>query len=164
MQLEEITLAMFAACNAVRLVAYVPQIRKAAKDLNGASSVSCTTWSLFLLANLSTVAYALVNRSDWGLAACFASNAVCCIAILVVVNWKRRNYLQATHKAVDGRGRCSCFFGKSTLNRLKRRAPVRGDLATIESTHNLAPRKAFKEHLLRATVCSHRLGLSDQQK
>ena len=30
------------------------------------------TWRLFLLAHLSIVAYAIINRSDWGLAACFA--------------------------------------------------------------------------------------------
>ena len=115
MQLEDITFAMFAACNAIRLVAYLPQIHKAAKDLNGASSVSCTTWTLFLLGHLSTVAYALVNRSDWVLAACFASNAVCCIAILAVVNWKRRNYPQATRMALGGRGRCSCFLERAWL-------------------------------------------------
>ena len=84
MPLEEITLALFTACNSVRVVAYLPQIHKAAKDRNGASSVSCTTWLLFLLGHLSTVAYALVNRSDWGLAACFSINAICCVAILVV--------------------------------------------------------------------------------
>lgn len=56
-------------------VAYVPQILKAANDKNGASSISFMTWFLFLIAHLSTVAYALINRSDWGLAACFAINA-----------------------------------------------------------------------------------------
>src|SRR5262245_23552488 len=66
MSLEEITLALFAACNSFRLVAYVPQILKAASDKNGASSISYMTWFLFLLAHLSTVAYAVVNRSDWG--------------------------------------------------------------------------------------------------
>jgi len=66
MPLEEITLALFTACNSVRVVAYLPQIHKAATDNNGASSVSFMTWMLFLLAHLSTVAYALVNRSDWG--------------------------------------------------------------------------------------------------
>ena len=115
MQLEDVTFAMFAACNAIRLVAYLPQIHKAAKDLNGASSVSCTTWTLFLLGHLSTVAYALVNRSDWVFAACFASNAVCCIAILAVVNWKRRNYPKAIRKALEGRRRCSCFFERAWL-------------------------------------------------
>ena len=90
MPLEEITLALFTACNSVRVVAYLPQIHKAATDKNGASSVSFMTWMLFLLAHLSTVAYALVNRSDWGLAACFSINAICCVAILVVAYRNRR--------------------------------------------------------------------------
>jgi uncharacterized protein with PQ loop repeat len=55
MPLEEITLALFTACNSVRVVAYLPQIHKAATDKNGASSVSFMTWMLFLLAHLSTV-------------------------------------------------------------------------------------------------------------
>lgn len=92
MSLEEITLALFAACNSFRVVAYVPQILKAANDKNGASSISFMTWFLFLLAHLSTVAYALINRSDWGLAACFAVNAVCCLAILAIAYWKRRSH------------------------------------------------------------------------
>jgi hypothetical protein len=92
MSLEEITLALFAACNSIRVVAYVPQIFKAATDKNGASSISFTTWFLFLLAHLSTVTYALINRSDWGLAACFLINALCCVAILATAYWKRRSY------------------------------------------------------------------------
>lgn len=43
-------------------------------------------------ANLSTVAYALVNRADLGLAACFTGNAICCVAILAVAYWKRRDH------------------------------------------------------------------------
>jgi hypothetical protein len=70
----------------------VPQIFKAANDNNGASSISCATWTLFLIAHLSTVACALINGSDWGLAACFATNGVCCVAILAVAYWKRRQH------------------------------------------------------------------------
>jgi uncharacterized protein with PQ loop repeat len=92
MPLEEITLLLFAACNSVRVVAYVPQILKAATDKNGASSISFMTWSLFLLAHGSTVAYAIINRSDWGLAACFAVNAFCCVAILGIAYCKRRSH------------------------------------------------------------------------
>jgi len=92
MSLEEITLGVFAACNTLRIFAYIPQIRKAATDENGASAVSCTTWMLFLVAHVSTVAYAIVNRSDWGLAACFAANAVCCLAIVAVACCKRRRH------------------------------------------------------------------------
>jgi hypothetical protein len=92
MPLADITLTLFAACNVVRLIAYIPQIIKVATDRNGASSISFTTWALFLTANLSTVAYALANRSDWNLAACFMVNATCCAAILALAFWKRRSH------------------------------------------------------------------------
>jgi uncharacterized protein with PQ loop repeat len=98
MTLEEMTLTIFAACNGARIIAYVPQLLKAATDKNGAVSISLMTWLLFCIANLSTVAYALINRSDWWLAACFAGNALCCVAIVVITSWKRRSHaLQARH-------------------------------------------------------------------
>lgn len=97
MPLEEITLALFAACNTIRVVAYFPQILKAATDKNGASSISCTTWTLFLIANLSTVAYALVNRSDWALAACFSINARVLRCHPAVAYWKRRSHARRLH-------------------------------------------------------------------
>jgi hypothetical protein len=99
MTLEEVTLALFTACNSMRIVAYVPQIVKAAADKSGASSISMTTWLLFLIAHLSTVAYALVNRSDWGLAAAFAGNAACSVAILAIAYWKRRSHAKCLHAA-----------------------------------------------------------------
>ena len=64
MSLEEITLALFAACNSFRVVAYVPQILKAANDKNGASSISFITWLLSLLARLSTVAHQGEERQE----------------------------------------------------------------------------------------------------
>lgn len=87
---EDLSMALFAACNSVRVLAYIPQIRKAAIDANGAAAISLTTWALFLVANLSTVAYALVNREDWNLALCFSANACCCVAILAITSWKRQ--------------------------------------------------------------------------
>ena len=92
MPLEDLTLMLFGACNGLRILAYIPQIRKAAMDKNGASAISYTTWALFLIAHVSTVAYALINRSDWGLAVCFAGNALCCAAILVVAFVNRRRH------------------------------------------------------------------------
>jgi hypothetical protein len=97
MTLEEMTLTIFAACNGARIVAYVPQLLKAATDKNGAVSISLMTWFLFLIANLSTVAYALINRSDLWLAACFAGNALCCVAIVVITSWKRRSHALHAH-------------------------------------------------------------------
>lgn len=87
MLIEDITMTVFAACNGIRLVAYVPQIYKAFTHRNGASAISGTTWGLFFIANVSTVAYAIVNRCDYWLAACFGSNAVCCAAILLAAYW-----------------------------------------------------------------------------
>ena len=92
MSLEDLTLMLFTACNSVRIFAYIPQMRTAARDKNGASGISYTTWGLFLLAHLSTVAYALVNRADWSLALCFIGNALCCVAILAITYVKRRQF------------------------------------------------------------------------
>jgi hypothetical protein len=99
MSLEDITLWLFACCNSLRVLAYLPQMRKAAADRHGAAAVSCTTWSLFLVAHLSTVAYALVNRGDGWLAACFAANALGCLGIVAIACWKRRRHAarQARH-------------------------------------------------------------------
>jgi hypothetical protein len=105
MRLEDVTLALFAACNFIRVFAYIPQIHKAATDVNGASAISCTTWALFLVAHVSTVAYALVNRSDWWLAACFASNALCCIAILAIAYWKGQCHAREKSRADASRHR-----------------------------------------------------------
>ncbi len=90
--LEDMTMAAFAACNGLRIFAYLPQMRKAAKDPNGASAISFTTWGLFLVANLSTAAYAIVNQSDWWMAGCFALNACCCFFILVIAGFKAVRY------------------------------------------------------------------------
>jgi hypothetical protein len=92
MQLEHITLTLFTACNGIRLFAYIPQIHKAATDANGVSAISRTTWSLFLIANVSTVLYALINRSDPWLALCFSANALCCIAIVAIASWRVRRH------------------------------------------------------------------------
>ena len=60
-----------------------------------ASAISYTTWALLFITHVSTVAYALVNRQDFWLAACFAGNALCCLCILAVAFWKRCNYVRS---------------------------------------------------------------------
>lgn len=95
MLLEDITMAAFAACNSLRIFAYLPQMRKAAKDPNGASAISFTTWGLFLVANLSTAAYAIVNQSDWWMAGCFILNAFCCLLILGIAAFKSMRHARA---------------------------------------------------------------------
>ena len=92
--LEQVTLAAFTFCNSIRVLAYLPQMRKAATDKNGADAISYTTWGLFLIAHLSTVAYALANQHDAALALCFGGNAICCVTILVLAMRNKRRYLR----------------------------------------------------------------------
>jgi hypothetical protein len=106
MTIADVTLAAFTLCNTARIVAYVPQITKAAKDSGGAQAISFTTWGLFLFSNASAVAYALVNKDDWMMAAIFLGNAVGCAAILLVGARQRKRHrdgqvqqtVRATHK------------------------------------------------------------------
>ena len=97
MTLPEITLALFTISNTLRVVAYLPQIAKAAADRNGVAAISFATWGLFLLSHMSTAAYALVNTQDYAMATMFLGNAAGCSAILLVGAWKRfqhRNLLR----------------------------------------------------------------------
>ena len=84
MTIADITLAIFTLCNSVRILAYVPQITKAVTDQSGAKAISFGTWGLFLISNISAVAYALVNKDDWTLALMFLANAIGCTAIIGV--------------------------------------------------------------------------------
>jgi hypothetical protein len=89
MELADVTLMAFTACNSIRVLAYVPQIWKAATDDNGAQALSYTTWSLFLVSHVTTAAYSLVNKQDWTLAMMFLVNAAACATILAVAAWRR---------------------------------------------------------------------------
>ena len=92
MTVADITLLAFTFCNSARVVAYVPQIAKAATDQGGAQAISFTTWSLFLVSNATAVAYALVNKADWIMASIFLANGAGCSAILLVGAWKRSKH------------------------------------------------------------------------
>jgi len=61
MTIVDITLAAFTLCNSLRIVAYVPQIARAAKDQSGAEAISFGTWGLFLVSHASGTAYAIVD-------------------------------------------------------------------------------------------------------
>jgi hypothetical protein len=75
-----------------RVVAYIPQIAKAARDRSGAEAISLGTWGLFLFSHASAAAYALVNQKDWTMASVFLGNAVGCCAIILIAAWKRSQH------------------------------------------------------------------------
>jgi uncharacterized protein with PQ loop repeat len=85
-------LFVFTACNAARVLAYMPQIVKISRDTQGAAAISYATWSLFGVSHLSTVAYAVLVVDDWRMAAVFAANTVCCVMIVSLTAWKRLDF------------------------------------------------------------------------
>lgn len=86
----EIAVTVFAACNSVRLLAYLPQIVSVARDASGARAISCTTWSMFAVSHLSTALYAAAVLGDRGMAAVFTANMLCSLAIVAITICKRR--------------------------------------------------------------------------
>ena len=99
MSMAETAVAVFAFCNSVRIFAYLPQIIAVARDQNGATAISYTTWALFAASHVSTMAYAFVVLDDWRMAAVFGANTACCTAILAVTAFKRAARRLAPHEA-----------------------------------------------------------------
>lgn len=60
----ELAIAAFTAADAVRALAYLPQIARIAQDKGDAGAVSCATWSLFAISHLATIVYALCLLSQ----------------------------------------------------------------------------------------------------
>jgi uncharacterized protein with PQ loop repeat len=90
MTAAEVATTAFTLCNAVRVLAYLPQILRITQDPDGARAISCATWSLFAISHLTTVVYALVAAHDPTMAAVFGGNALACLLILGLTLFKRR--------------------------------------------------------------------------
>jgi hypothetical protein len=91
MQTSSITLLLFTAFSGLRMFSYLPQIRRVARDTNGASAISYSTWVLWTGANIATALYALANLGDVYLAFVSAVYAGCCITVIVLTMLKRRS-------------------------------------------------------------------------
>jgi hypothetical protein len=81
MFLSEITLAAYSIFNVLRLASYLPQIMRVAAETDGAQAISYSTLSIWIGANGSTAAYAIVNISDWVLFVVSLVNALGCSAV-----------------------------------------------------------------------------------
>jgi PQ loop repeat len=90
MTLSEASLLSFTVFSGIRLVSYLPQICKVARDRNGASAISYSTWTLWTGCHLSTGLYAVINLSDLLLAAASVLYALCCLAVIALTAAKRR--------------------------------------------------------------------------
>jgi hypothetical protein len=102
--IADVTLAAFTLCNSLRVLAYLPQIARAARDQGGAEAISFGTWGLFLVSHASAMAYALVNNEDWMMASMFLGNAVGCAAVLFIAAWKRSRHRSRTRQKTTADG------------------------------------------------------------
>lgn len=102
------TFLAFTIFNSLRLVSYLPQIMRIARDQNGASAISYSTWTLWTAANTSTAAYAAVNLGDAYLSLVSAISAACCFIVISLTMFKRRRLPTTkpqTAKTSDGEDR-----------------------------------------------------------
>jgi hypothetical protein len=96
METSSITLLLFTAFSGLRIFSYVPQIRRVARDTNGASAISYSTWALWTAANIATALYALANLGDLYLACVSAVYAACCLTVIGLTMLKRRDAVAAS--------------------------------------------------------------------
>ena len=87
-----VVFTLFTFMNSIRIFAYVPQLLKVTEDRNGASAISYSTWTLFFLSHLTTVAFAIFYVGDLVMALIFSGNALACFAILLATFIKRRTH------------------------------------------------------------------------
>lgn len=91
MTAADLTLIVFAACNALRVAAYFPQMFKLARHPAAAASFSHPTWVLFAASNLSTAVYAGMVLGDAVLGFVNAFSALCCCALIGLALWRCRH-------------------------------------------------------------------------
>lgn len=92
----DLIFGLFAASNAVRLFAYIPQLVRIVRDTTGAMAISYWTWGLFAVSHLSTVAYAVVVIDDSTVALIFSLNTAFCVAIVGMTAFKRWRFSSLT--------------------------------------------------------------------
>lgn len=86
---ENAVMLAFLLTNIGRILAYLPQIIAIARDSGRAKAVSCSTWSLFFVSNLSSALYAGLLSADAAMTLAFAANTACCAVIVGMLCWKR---------------------------------------------------------------------------
>jgi hypothetical protein len=92
MMISDVAYDLFTVFNALRLVCYLQQIYKIARDTTGARAISYPTWILWTTANSSTAIYALTHPGDITLAWIYGLNALCCTIVIALTAFKQRQY------------------------------------------------------------------------
>ena len=89
--LQSIT-AIYAVCNAVRLLIYVPQIVAIARERSGAHAISMFSWIFWSFSHAVTAVYCHIIVNDPLLGSMMWGDAFGCLAVVVLTAAKRRRY------------------------------------------------------------------------
>ena len=90
--LLQLITGIYVACNAVRLLSYVPQIIAVARENSGAHAISLVTWLFWTLSNASTAVYCSTVINDLLLTSTMWGNAAGCLAVASLTVMKRQRY------------------------------------------------------------------------
>ena len=91
MALHSIT-ALYAVCNAARLLSYVPQIVAVAREQSGAHAISISAWLFWFVSHAITAVYGAEVLRDPLLAGMMWGNAAGCLAVAAITVSKRRRF------------------------------------------------------------------------
>jgi hypothetical protein len=92
MMISDVAYDLFTVFNALRLVCYLQQIYKIARDTTGARAISYPTWILWTAANSSTAIYSLTHPGNFTLARIYGLNALCCTIVIALTALKQHQY------------------------------------------------------------------------
>src|SRR5262245_48744621 len=92
MTMADFSFWLFTIFNGLRIVSYLPQIYRVAVDPYGASTIAYSTWFLWIAANAATALYAICNLLAPALATINLTNALCCVAVILLTAHKRRAF------------------------------------------------------------------------
>lgn len=91
----EVTFPAFPACDLLRLGSSLPRIVCLARDQSGATCMSFTSWSIWLLANGAAAAHTVANLGDDVPPLINGANAACCVTVIALTVWKRAAFRRA---------------------------------------------------------------------
>ena len=82
----------FTICSGLRIVSYIPKIRRIAADKTGAAAISYTMWGLWTAAYVTAAVYAAAGLHNIWLAFASAIYATCCVTVVVLTALKRSGW------------------------------------------------------------------------
>jgi uncharacterized protein with PQ loop repeat len=90
MMISDVAYDLCMVFHALRLVCFLPQIYKIARNTSGAAAISYSTWILWAAANSLTAIYSVTGPGHIMLAWSNGLNALCCATVIVLTALRQR--------------------------------------------------------------------------